>query len=111
MQTTRSIFVTACSVLAVFALSGCSFLVTSSPDPTTPHQTCVTSKAPVMVDVVTAVLIGSMSIAAFTAAGRGDDESSLMPVIGLGTAIPTGVAIGSAVYGNRRTNQCAAAQR
>ena len=94
----------------MFALSGCSFLVTSRPDPTTTRQTCVTSKVPVLIDIAIAVVAGTMSLAAFSEASGGSDEAKLMPVIGGGFLIPTTLAIGSAVYGNNRTNRCAAAQ-
>ena len=110
MQTTRSISITAALALAVFALSGCSFLVTSGPDSTTVKQTCVTSKVPVVIDVALAIAAGSMSLAAFSESGGGGDEADLMPVIGAGFLIPTALSIGSAAYGIRKTNRCAAAQ-
>ena len=94
----------------MFALSGCSFLVTSRPDSTATRQTCVTSKVPVLIDIAVAVVAGTMSLAAFSEAGGGSDEAELMPVIGGGFLIPTALAIGAAVYGNNRTNRCAAAQ-
>ncbi len=111
MQTTRSISITATLVLAVFAVSGCSFLVTSGPDSTTVKQTCVTSKAPVVIDVAMAIAAGTMSLVAFSDAGSGGDEADLMPVIGAGFLIPTALSIGSAAYGNWRTNQCESARR